>query len=186
MVDPAHDVRVGELIVVAGPPGAGKTTVSRILSRLFSPSARVAGDEFFAFIDQGYLAPWTAAAHRQNEVVLGAAAAAAGRLALGGYTVIYDGVIGPWFLDAFSEATGLPVLHYAVLLPPENVCIERVAARIGHGFTDLDAATQMYADFARSAIDSRHVVATLAADEQAADLYRLVGDRSLVRRIDGA
>lgn len=170
--------------MVTGPPGAGKTTVSDLLSRLFQPSARVAGDEFFGFLDQGYLEPWTAAAHRQNEVVLGAAAAAAGRLVLGGYTVIYDGVVGPWFLDAFSKATGLPFLHYAILLPPENVCVERVAARIGHGFTDLAAAAQMYADFIRSDIDSRHVVATLAADAQAAQLYQLVRNESLIRRID--
>lgn len=53
---------VGDLIVVTGPPGAGKTTVSRILSHLFEPSARISGDEFFGFIEQGYLAPWTAAA----------------------------------------------------------------------------------------------------------------------------
>lgn len=111
---------VGELIVVIGPPGAGKTTVSRILSHLFEPSARISGDEFFGFIEQGYLAPWTAAAHHQNEIVIGAAAAAAGRLAGGGYTVIYDGVIGPWFLDAFGQATGLPRLHYAVCCHPSG------------------------------------------------------------------
>jgi energy-coupling factor transporter ATP-binding protein EcfA2 len=50
---------VADLIVVTGPPGAGKTTVTRALSGLFKPSALVAGDQFFAFIDQGYIAPWT-------------------------------------------------------------------------------------------------------------------------------
>ena len=61
----------------------------------------------------------------RTEIVIGAAAAAAGRLAGGGYTVIYDGVVGPSFLDAFGQATGLPRLHYAVLLPPERVCLDR-------------------------------------------------------------
>ena len=67
---------VGDLLVVTGPPGAGKSTVARAVSGLFEPSALVAGDQFFAFIDRGYIPPWTAAAHRQNETVIRAAAAA--------------------------------------------------------------------------------------------------------------
>ncbi|MGI8682337.1 MAG: hypothetical protein ACR2JO_09490 [Mycobacteriales bacterium] len=76
---------------------------------MFEPTALVAGDDFFAFIDQGYIAPWTAEAHQQNEIVVEAAAAAAGRLTLGGYTVVYDGAIGPWFLEPFGEAAASTV-----------------------------------------------------------------------------
>ena len=57
---------------------------------------------------------------------MGAAAAAAGRLAAGGYTVVYDGVIGPWFLETFAEASGLASLHYLILLPPEQEVTPRV------------------------------------------------------------
>ena len=85
-----HHGHVAELIVVTGPPGAGKTTAGRALSALFERSALVAGDGFFAFIDQGYVAPWTGEAHQQNDIVIAAAAAAAGRLAVGGYTVVFD------------------------------------------------------------------------------------------------
>ncbi len=116
---------------MTGPPGAGKTTVSRVLSGMFEHSARVAGDEFFAFIDQGYAAPWTSAAHSQNEIVTEADAAAAGRLAAGGYTVVYDGVIGPWFVDVFGCAAGVTRLHYALLLPPEQLCLHRVESSSG-------------------------------------------------------
>ena len=47
-----------ELIVVAGPPGAGKSTVARILADGFERSALVVGDDFFAFVRQGYIDPW--------------------------------------------------------------------------------------------------------------------------------
>lgn len=180
-----EDELVADLIIVTGPPGAGKTTVARLLSNMFDKSALVPGDDFFGFIDQGYLDPWTATAHRQNEIVVDAAAAAAGRLAAGGYTVVYDGVIGPWFVDAFTRATGLTQLHYAVLLPPEQLCLRRVASRVGHGFTDVDAARHMYAQFANAHIDNRHVVtAPDDATTIAERLHHLVQDESIVRAIE--
>lgn len=178
---------VADLIVVTGPPGAGKSTVAQVLSKLFEPSARVAGDDFFAFIDQGYIAPWTAEAHDQNEVVVGAAAAASGQLVVGGYTVVYDGVIGPWFLDTFGVATGLERLNYAVLLPPERVCLERVRSRTGHGFTDLDAARHMYREFAKAEVADRHVVKSAASAEAvASSILEMVLEGSIIRTIEGS
>jgi hypothetical protein len=120
----------------------------------------VRGDDFFAFVSAGWIEPWLPEAHRQNEVVLGAAAAAAGRFVAGGYTVVYDGVVGPWFLPTFAPATGLDEFAYAVLLPPEDVCVSRVGTRTGHGFTDSDAARHMYRQFADAGVEERHVLRT--------------------------
>ena len=164
---------VAELIVVTGPPGAGKTSTARALSALFTRSVLVAGDDFFGFLDQGYLAPWTVEAHEQNDIVTGAAAAAVGRFAAGGFVVVYDGVVGPWSLDAFIAATELGSLHYVMLLPPEATCLERVSSRVGHGFTDLDATRHMYRQFAGADIPARHV---LRGTEDAQDLAsRILG-----------
>jgi len=171
---------VSDLIVVSGPPGAGKTTVATALSCLFCPSALVPGDQFFAFIDQGYIAPWTSPADRQNEVVTEAAGAAAGRLATGGYTVVYDGVIGPWFLETFRAATRLSFLHYVVLLPPEPVCLERVRSRADHGFKDQEATRHMYQQFAGADVDPRYVAASSDdATKLARRLFDLVHDGRL-------
>lgn len=84
-------VAMAELIVVTGPPGAGKSTVSRLLSAGFERSACVAADAFFGFLDQGFLQPWLPAARHQNDLVITTAATAAGQLAAGGYTVVHDG-----------------------------------------------------------------------------------------------
>jgi cytidylate kinase len=149
---------MGELLVVTGPPGAGKSTVAAILSAGFPLSALVAGDDFFGFLDQGAIAPWLTDAHEQNEVVTEAAAAAAGRLARGDYTVVYDGMIGPWLLPAFARVAAAPALHYVIIFPDEETCVGRVVARTGHGFTDVPATRHMYREFADAEIDARHVL----------------------------
>jgi predicted kinase len=156
---------VSELIVVTGPPGAGKSTVAQILVALFEPSALVKGDDFFVMIDRGYLSPWTEEAHHQNQIVVAAAAAAAGRLVNGGYTVVYDGLIGPRFLAEFRAATALEQIRCVLLLPPEETCLDRVRLRPDHGFTDLRASGRMYREFVDAQVDPQFVVTTVGPPE---------------------
>jgi cytidylate kinase len=148
---------VGELIVITGPPGAGKSSVAEHLTDSFTPSALVPGDSFFAMIKQGYILPWLPQSHRQNTVIIEAAAAVAGRLTEV-CSVIYDGVLGPWFLPAFIRATGLAYLHYVILLPPLEVCLERVQTRVDHAFRDQSATRDLHEQFAHAAVNSRHLI----------------------------
>lgn len=145
--------------MVTGPPGAGKSTVARILVEREQPSALVEGDRFFEFLAAGAVEPWLPAARHQNSVVLAAAGAAAGRFAAGGFSTVYDGVLGPWSLAAFGAATGLLELDYAMLVPTADVCVHRVMNRVEHGFRDEAATRKMHREFLGAPIDARHVFA---------------------------
>jgi dephospho-CoA kinase len=148
------------LLVITGPPGAGKTSVAAVLARSVEPSVLVAGDDFFACLRRGAIPPWHPGSDDQNRIVTQAAASAAGAFAAGDYATIYEGIVGPWFVETFAQATGLTSLDYVVLLPTEECCVERVASRSNHGFTDEEATRHMHRQFVTrsAALDPAHVL----------------------------
>ena len=154
---------MGSLLVVTGPPGAGKSTVAAELANQSSSSVLVRGDDFFGFLAAGAIEPWLPESQSQNEIVTEAAARATGRF-VEDYETVYDGVIGPWALPSFASACGLDTLDYLVILPPVEACVARVAARTGHGFTDQAATRQMHAEFRDATVDARHVLTSSVWD----------------------
>jgi hypothetical protein len=155
---------MGSLLVVTGPPGAGKSTVCKDLMRGTQRSVLIEGDAFFGFLKNGAIEAWLPESHDQNTVVTEAAASAAGAFVRGGYTTVHDGVVGPWFLPTFAAGTGLDRLDYVVLLPTVDVCVQRVLTRHAHGFADEAATRKMHAEFAGAQVDERHVLRDLPED----------------------
>ncbi len=154
-----HTDSVGSLLIVTGPPGAGKSTIAAELANQSPSSVLVHGDDFFGFLAAGAIEPWLPESHTQNEIVTEAAARATGRFAED-YETVYDGVIGPWLLPTFASACNLTTLDYVVILPPVDICVSRVSTRTGHGFDDEPATRKMHAEFRRETVGSQHLLDT--------------------------
>jgi adenylate kinase family enzyme len=169
----------GFVLILTGPPGAGKSTVADILARQgLRSAAHLHTDDFYdRYIKSGYVLPWLAQAQKQNETVMGAIAAAACAYAEGGYVTIIDGIVGPWFLAPFREAAsakGIP-LHYAVLRPASaDMAFARVQARATHGLKAEGPVRELFRQFSDLGALEKHAFDSGAtkAEETAAALSR--------------
>lgn len=166
---------MAELVVVSGPPGAGKSTVARKLAHTFDRSVLVEGDQFFGFLAAGAVLPWLPDTDDQNRVVQGAAAAATGHFVRAGYDTVYEGVLDPWHIGEFLAACEVDSLHYVVLLPSVDRCAERVANRKGHGFTDLPKTREVHRAFAEADVDGCHVLVN--PPDEVDDVVGLIRER---------
>lgn len=122
----------GSIVILSGPPGAGKTTVAPLLAAGAPGDAvHLHSDDAYTAIRKGWVAPWLPESQAQNETVMRALAAYAAEWAKGGYEVILDGIFIAWTLSTFqaaAERAGAP-LHYIVLQPTDAVAAARAGAR---------------------------------------------------------
>jgi hypothetical protein len=154
------------ILILTGPPGAGKsTTARRLVEEQDAPAVHLHSDDFWHFIRKGAIPPYRPEAHRQNETVMAVLAQAAEGYAGGGYFVVVDGIVGPWFLAPF-RTTRLP-LHYIVLRPALDAAIERCRLRGGDTLTDPEPIAALYGQFSRLGALERHVIDTAGLEREA-------------------
>jgi chloramphenicol 3-O-phosphotransferase len=150
----------GRIILLTGPPGAGKTTVAPLLcANAPGPLAiHLETDFFYRSIRKGWLAPWTPESHGQNQVVAAAMLQAAVTYARGGYEVVADGIITDWVKQVFVDgalAAGV-ALHFIVLIPDQAIAAERGRTRSADPLPDYSPYLALYGLFA--AEDAAHAV----------------------------
>lgn len=174
----------GDVVLLTGPPGAGKSTTATALSLSFEKSVHLHTDDFWRYITAGAVAPYLAESETQNKVVMRVIAQAAFTYAEGGYVVVVDGVVGPWMLGHFVRALGESStrgMHYVVLRPAREATLARAQARFGpRALTDEGPILAMWDQFADLADLERHVLDTTdqSADQTLTAVREAVSDET--------
>jgi predicted kinase len=121
----------GILVILTGPPGAGKSTVGRLVAAEYDRSACIHSDWAYTTIVNGFIRQWEPESDPQNQAVIRSSIAMAARLVAGGYFTVIEGIIGPWYLDIVrDELDGYQIrTHYVVLRPGIEKCLERTQNR---------------------------------------------------------
>lgn len=155
-------------LILTGPPGAGKTTVSQLVARSYDRSAVIESDWFWTTIRRGFVSQWKPEADNQNQVVIRSIFAAALRMSsVGGYATVVEGIVGPWYLDLVrQELQALKVpIHYVVLRPNLATCLGRAQDRAGEeriaghpALTDEGPIRHMWEQFDDLGTYEHHVV----------------------------
>ncbi len=163
-----------EVLILTGPPGAGKSSVAEALAERYDRVAHIDVDSLRHFITPtGYVAPGRPGFERQQQLsARNAAALAANFLAERFAVIIDDVVITASELTAYVELLkpcAMPV-HYVRLLPSLEVCLtrnkERASGRMrASRIAEVWHAFQASAGIGGSTIDSTALSVYETADK---------------------
>nr|WP_019152404.1 AAA family ATPase [Robertmurraya massiliosenegalensis] len=125
-------MKQGRMIIITGSPGTGKSTISSIVAKEsnFTKSVHMHTDDFYHYIRKGAIPPFLPESQEQNIIVIEAFLEAAKRFARGGYDVMIDGIVGPWFLDPWLKTVRENYeVHYIILRASKEETMKRAINR---------------------------------------------------------
>lgn len=164
------------LIVVSGPPGAGKTTLSNALAVRFERAVVIPVDDIRLWVVSGISEPlpeWTDETARQFALAEEIAASAAKKYLAGGFAVVLDHCRIPANIDGWIDRCFADVrVQKVAIVPPLEVALSRNLARTNKAFDPavLDPVIRG--------------VHAAYADADLTDWIQLTGDLSVEQALD--
>ena len=178
-----------QLVIVSGPPNAGKSAAAEALCQRYDRMLHIEVNTLRDFLRMGRLRPWdeTPDGKRQRRLLIGSACDMARRFLDAGYGVIIDDVATDEDEPAYREelaSCAVPV-HFVVVLPELRVLLERERARPTewHRAGRLERVYERFAQWRDVAvIDPGELAPDLVADR----VMALAAEgRALMQRADG-
>lgn len=149
---------MASITIISGGLGTGKTTLAKTLAHAEPAGLHLLTDTFYQFPAHP-IDPTTVEAHAQNTTIIRAIGRTAAAFVEGGYEVVLDGIVGPWFLPTLlREWDAVVRVDYVILQATLAEALVRVLRR--HGPATQHRVYNMHDAFADLREYAHHVIET--------------------------